>query len=202
MQWCVNSPLHGTCELAECILHIVQARPLARANCAAARLLTSRATQLCPSPHLTTDTRMWTLMLLRWTSAWRHWGCVTPTILKNMKKNFEDPAELDGYEDLKPEDQEKINKAYEDGHVADEDVPESARKPDADEEDEEKPKKKAAPRKKKTDDDDGEEKPKKARAPRKKKTEDDDAEEKPKKKRAPPKKKAKKVCSMVRGHYS
>lgn len=115
-----------------------------------------------------------------------------------MKKSFEDPADLDGFEDLNDEDQEKVKKAYEDGHVAPEDVPESARKPEADEDDEEKPKKKRAPRKKKDDGDDEEEpKPKKARAPRKKKAEvdeDGDEEEKPKRKRAPPKKKAKVCC--------
>ena len=52
-----------------------------------------------------------------------------------MKKSFSDASELDGYEDLKPEDQEKVNKAWEEGHVADEDIPESARKADDGEDD-------------------------------------------------------------------
>lgn len=68
-----------------------------------------------------------------------------------MKKSFENASELDGYEDLRPNDQEKIDKAWEDGAVADEDIPETARKPEkeGDEEDaEEKPKKKKAPAKK------------------------------------------------------
>ena len=62
-----------------------------------------------------------------------------------MKKSFSDASELDGYEDLKPEDQEKVNKAWEEGHVADEDIPESARKADDGEDDgeEKAPKKKA-----------------------------------------------------------
>jgi hypothetical protein len=87
---------------------------------------------------------------------------VTPKIIANVKKSFEDVSELDGYEVLNPEDQARVIKAYQEGHVADEDIPESARKP-ADEE-EEKPKK--AGRKKKADDDEGEpaEKPKKAKA--------------------------------------
>ena len=72
-----------------------------------------------------------------------------------MKKSFEGADELDGYEDLKPEDKEKVNKAFEEGHVADEDIPESAKKPDGDEE--EKPKKKRAPAKKKAKKDDDEE---------------------------------------------
>ena len=57
-----------------------------------------------------------------------------------MRKQFESAADLDGYDDLKPEDQEKVNKAWEEGHVAEEDIPETAKKPEGDEE-EEKPKK-------------------------------------------------------------
>lgn len=63
-----------------------------------------------------------------------------------MKNSFEQASELDGYEDLKPEDQEKVDKAWEDGHVADEDIPDSARKPAGDEEEVEK--KKKAPKRK------------------------------------------------------
>jgi hypothetical protein len=96
---------------------------------------------------------------------WKHWGCVSSRVLANIKKFFPDPADLDGYEDLKPEDQQKIKTAYEAGHVAEEDIPETAKKPagegDEDEE-EEKPKKKGG-RKRKADDEEGgeEEKPKK-----------------------------------------
>ncbi|KAF9076579.1 hypothetical protein BDP27DRAFT_1210113 [Rhodocollybia butyracea] len=93
--------------------------------------------------------------------AWRHWGCVTPKVLSNIKEAHPDASELDGFEALNEADQEKIRKAWEDGHVADEDIPETARKAegDAEEDDEEKPKKKARAPKKKTDDD-GEDKPK------------------------------------------
>jgi hypothetical protein len=95
-----------------------------------------------------------------------------------MKAQFSDASELDGYEELQPDDQERVKKAYEDGHVAPEDVPESAKKPageDGDaEEDEDQPKKKSRATKKK---DDGEEKAKK------------DDGEKPKRARA-----TKKVC--------
>ena len=78
-----------------------------------------------------------------------------------MKKKFEEASELDGYEALTPEDQARVIKAYQEGHVADEDIPESARKP-ADEGGE-KPMKAG---RKKADDDEGEpaEKPKKAMA--------------------------------------
>ena len=73
-----------------------------------------------------------------------------------MKKSFGEGSELDGYEDLQPEDQDKVVKAWQDGHVADEDIPDSARKP-AGEEGAEKPKKaKKAPAKKKVTESDGE----------------------------------------------
>ena len=99
-------------------------------------------------------------------SAWRHWGCVTPKIIENVKKTFEDADGLDGFEDLKEEDQEKLKAAWEVGHVADEDIPATARKEGTgDEEEEEKPKKRASKKKKEANDDEQqeEEKPKKAR---------------------------------------
>lgn len=84
-------------------------------------------------------------------SAWRHWGCVTSKIIANMKKSFDEADELDGFEDLQEEDQEKIRTAWEKGHVAEEDIPLSAVKlgkndgADEDDEDEDgKPAKKKA----------------------------------------------------------
>jgi hypothetical protein len=83
-----------------------------------------------------------------------------------MKAAHPEPSDLDGYEELREEDQAKIIKAWQEGHVDPADVPESAKKEEV--EGEEKPKKKAAPRKKKADDEaDGEaaeEKPKRSRA--------------------------------------
>ena len=76
-------------------------------------------------------------------SVWRYWGCLTPRIIENMKRTFGEGSKLDGYDELRPEDQVKVIKAWKDGHVADEDIPESVRKPAA-----EKPKKaKRAPAK-------------------------------------------------------
>jgi hypothetical protein len=83
-----------------------------------------------------------------------------------MKKSFSNADELDGFDDLQPGDQDKVRQAWDDDHVADEDIPETARKPEGDDEvDEAKPKKKRAPSKK----DDGGEvaKPKKARTSKK-----------------------------------
>ncbi|KAH9849562.1 hypothetical protein C2E23DRAFT_352102 [Lenzites betulinus] len=88
--------------------------------------------------------------------SWRHWGCVTTKIISNMKNSFDEADELDGFDDLNDEDQDRIKKAWEEGHVAAEDVPETARKADgeeAEDDDEEKPKKRGG--KKKEEDDGG-----------------------------------------------
>ncbi|KAG8966546.1 hypothetical protein FRC05_002619 [Tulasnella sp. 425] len=132
-------------------------------------------------------------------------GAASPQIFKNIKeKGLEEAKDLDGYDELKPEDQAKLDKAWEEEKVADEDIPETARKPAGEEgeDDDEgagKKRKRKAPAKKKAssdaeEDDEEAAAPKKKAPPRKKKaaTEGDD-EPKPKKTRAPLKKKAKKV---------
>lgn len=111
-----------------------------------------------------------------------------------MKAKFTNPDELDGFEDLKEEDQERVRRAWDQGHVADEDIPPTARKPaDAadDEDDEDKPKKKRVPAKKKVEAEGDEEKPKKKRATKQKKTEyeaegEDDAEDTEEKSKSAP----------------
>lgn len=88
-----------------------------------------------------------------------------------MQELYSEPSDLDGFDELNPEDKEKVRKAFQDGHVADEDIPESAKKEGAageEDEDEEadKPKKKAASRKRKDTEAEGEaatEKPKRSR---------------------------------------
>ena len=71
-----------------------------------------------------------------------------------MKNSFSEAEDLDGFDELQDEDQDRVQKAWEDGRVADEDIPESARKPAGEGEDDE--------------DDDGEKKPKKKSAKAKK----------------------------------
>jgi hypothetical protein len=68
-----------------------------------------------------------------------------------MKKSFTSASDLDGFDDLKEEDQDRVEAAWETGKVAPEDVPESAKKPavSGDEEEEKPKKKKVAPKKKK-----------------------------------------------------
>ena len=108
-----------------------------------AQLLTFAATHPCKDHYTLLGLHALIMLFLPLTfSAWRHWGCTTPKIIANMHKQFESAADLDGYEALKPEDQAKVDKAWEEGHVADEDIPETARKPEGEaEEAEEKPKK-------------------------------------------------------------
>lgn len=78
------------------------------------------------------------------------WGCVSKKVIENTKRKVDAADELDGFEELEPADQEKVKTAWEEGHVADEDIPESARKHPANEgdDDDEKPKKRAPARKK------------------------------------------------------
>jgi len=97
-------------------------------------------------------------------SVWRHWGCVTPKIISNIKNSVGDVEDLDGFDDLKDDDKDRLRHAFEEGKVADADIPATARKPTDDEG--EKSKRKRAPAKKAEADTDegGEEKPKKAPA--------------------------------------
>ncbi|KDE05424.1 hypothetical protein MVLG_04219 [Microbotryum lychnidis-dioicae p1A1 Lamole] len=61
---------------------------------------------------------------------WRHWGCLTKTVLANVKNKIDKAEDIDGFEDLREEDQERVKKAYETGHIAPEDIPESAKAKD------------------------------------------------------------------------
>lgn len=95
---------------------------------------------------------------------WRHWGCVTPKIISNIKNSVGDVEDLDGFDDLKDDDKDRLRHAFEEGKVADADIPATARKP-ADEEGEKSKKKRAPAKKAEADTDEGgEERPKKAPA--------------------------------------
>ncbi|KAM3413550.1 PARP-type zinc finger-containing protein C2A9.07c [Cercospora zeina] len=53
---------------------------------------------------------------------WRHWGCVTPTVLHNWWETAGEDLELiDGYDELPADAQEKVKRSLEQGHVDDED---------------------------------------------------------------------------------
>ncbi|ODO11884.1 hypothetical protein I350_00668 [Cryptococcus amylolentus CBS 6273] len=147
---------------------------------------------------------------------WRHWGCVTPEVIKHWKEDFSEAEELDGYEDLSKR-QVFVKDAWAEGHVRPEDVPESAKVEKVEEgaEDAEaeltakKPAAKKGGKKAKKDEDEegedaGEAAPKKRKAPVKKSKKEepsdedveDDAEEEevPKKKRKAPAKKSAKAA--------
>jgi hypothetical protein len=59
-----------------------------------------------------------------------HWGCLTPQDIEELKEKFKSASELDGYQDLEEADKAKVSKAWVDGRVAPEDIPEIA-KPDS-----------------------------------------------------------------------
>ncbi|KAG9074557.1 hypothetical protein FS749_013863, partial [Ceratobasidium sp. UAMH 11750] len=117
------------------------------------------------------ELRMGTLVSMsgRTSFKWRHWGCVTDRILSGFKNQFDQADELDGFDELEDEDKERVRTAWAEGHVADEDIPASARKDKDDEKD--KTKKKTTAKRKKDEDnaeeEGGDDKPKKKRAPAK-----------------------------------
>ena len=45
-----------------------------------------------------------------------------------MQEFYSNSSDLDGFDELKLEDKERIRKALQDGHVAKDDIPESAKK--------------------------------------------------------------------------
>lgn len=46
---------------------------------------------------------------------------MTPKQISNLRKDIEDPSQLDGYDELPEDFQEKVANALEQGHVDDED---------------------------------------------------------------------------------
>ena len=45
----------------------------------------------------------------------RHWGCVTKKVFEHLQEEAANPDDVDGFDELRPDDQERIRKAYEDG---------------------------------------------------------------------------------------
>ncbi|KAI9486185.1 MAG: hypothetical protein EXX96DRAFT_547967 [Benjaminiella poitrasii] len=55
---------------------------------------------------------------------WRHWTCITETVVKNMKNAISSPKDIMGYDEIREEDQERINRTWEEGHVPKNEQPE------------------------------------------------------------------------------
>ncbi|KAG8753133.1 hypothetical protein FRC14_006381 [Serendipita sp. 396] len=110
--------------------------------------------------------------------SYRHYGCTTPKVFTNMKQAYSSAEDVEGFDTLTADDQQKFKTAWEKGHVEADDVPATAVAGAEDEEELAPSKKKPGrPRKKqKTDDDDEDDrpKPKKKAAPRRKKKADSD----------------------------
>ncbi|KIW08030.1 uncharacterized protein PV09_00974 [Verruconis gallopava] len=53
---------------------------------------------------------------------YKHWGCVTPQVIENIKNLIEgDLSMFDGYDELPAEEQERVKRAIDQGHVDDAD---------------------------------------------------------------------------------
>ncbi|CAE6449647.1 unnamed protein product [Rhizoctonia solani] len=57
---------------------------------------------------------------------WRHWGCTTARVLANLKSQTHSPGEIDGFNDLRDEDRERVQMALAMCRVAQEDIPATA----------------------------------------------------------------------------
>ncbi|KAL4062553.1 hypothetical protein J3A83DRAFT_4109785 [Scleroderma citrinum] len=137
----------------------------------------SSARAKCKGPKPCTGTtiskgelRLGTLIEVRGatTYSWRHWGCVTPKIISNIKTSIGSVEDLDGFDDLSDEDKSRLRHAFEEGKVADADIPPSGRKPaDEDAKEGEKSRKRAPKKKADADTEEGDE-PQARKAPTKK----------------------------------
>ncbi|KAH8547659.1 hypothetical protein BGW37DRAFT_226400 [Umbelopsis sp. PMI_123] len=56
--------------------------------------------------------------------AWRHWKCTTPKVLQNLVALDNLEEDLVGFNELHEEDQERVKKAIEEGHVSESEEPE------------------------------------------------------------------------------
>lgn len=52
---------------------------------------------------------------------WHHWGCATPTIIQSVKTSYDAPSELDGYGELKDGEKEKVQRAWDEGEIPEDD---------------------------------------------------------------------------------
>ncbi|KAF1806820.1 hypothetical protein FB192DRAFT_1013148 [Mucor lusitanicus] len=60
---------------------------------------------------------------------WRHWLCTTPKVLANMREAMSEPEEIQGFDAIREEDQDRIRQAWADGEL-----PEDEKKDEGEEE--------------------------------------------------------------------
>ncbi|KZF19705.1 zf-PARP-domain-containing protein [Xylona heveae TC161] len=64
----------------------------------------------------------WVTIQEKGTWAWKHWGCVTPSQIKNVSDAIEgDFEQLDGFDEIPEDLQDKVKRSVEQGHVDNED---------------------------------------------------------------------------------
>ncbi|KAG0186293.1 hypothetical protein DFQ28_008059 [Apophysomyces sp. BC1034] len=49
---------------------------------------------------------------------WKHWTCVTKQVIANMHTKLSGPEEIEGWDDLRTEDKQRVEEAWESGEVA------------------------------------------------------------------------------------
>ncbi|EIW80341.1 hypothetical protein CONPUDRAFT_27558, partial [Coniophora puteana RWD-64-598 SS2] len=52
-------------------------------------------------------------------ASWRHWGCTTPEVINNIKKALKSADDLEGFEQLRKEDQDRVRDAWLLGKISD-----------------------------------------------------------------------------------
>ncbi|KAG1041717.1 hypothetical protein G6F43_012051 [Rhizopus delemar] len=57
---------------------------------------------------------------------WRHWACCTPQVIRNMHTALSGPEELNGWDELREDDQERIRRTWEEGKIPDNEKPDPA----------------------------------------------------------------------------
>ena len=50
-------------------------------------------------------------------SAWQHWGCMPTPMVAKLKQSYESAEEIEGFSELKEAEQDKVNRAWDEGAI-------------------------------------------------------------------------------------
>ncbi|CAO3666547.1 unnamed protein product [Rhizopus stolonifer] len=57
---------------------------------------------------------------------WRHWTCCSDQVFENMRKAMSGPEELNGWNELREDDQERVRRGWNEGSIPDNERPDPA----------------------------------------------------------------------------
>ncbi|KAG1441511.1 hypothetical protein G6F56_011449 [Rhizopus delemar] len=57
---------------------------------------------------------------------WRHWTCCSDQVFENMRKTISGPEELNGWNELREDDQERVRRGWNEGSIPDNERPDPA----------------------------------------------------------------------------